>query len=100
MWDQGYSIADIKATLVEYCLVSLQTEESAMISFVVSALTKKPKLSFDPTTLCTLVEDSLAAYQEHAAFLPRRRPIAPTMPPKDNPLHPSPLAQPQHHKAQ
>ncbi|VDC03703.1 unnamed protein product [Peniophora sp. CBMAI 1063] len=78
MCDQGYSIADFKTTLVKYGLVSLQTDESVMISLIVAALTKKPELSFDPTTLRTLIEGNPAAFREYTAFLAERCSVAPT----------------------
>ncbi|VDC07963.1 unnamed protein product [Peniophora sp. CBMAI 1063] len=78
MWDQGYSIADIRTTLVKYGLVSLQTEETAMISLIVTTLTKKPELSFDPVMLRALIEGNPAASHEHATFLAERCPVAAT----------------------
>ncbi|KZV61589.1 ribonuclease H-like protein [Peniophora sp. CONT] len=80
MWDLGYSATDILSSMQRHCRsdTARPSDEAAVIALIVGELTKKPSLSYDPTTLRALVEGNPLASKAHEGFLADRCPVPST----------------------
>ncbi|KZV74250.1 ribonuclease H-like protein [Peniophora sp. CONT] len=76
MWYHGYSSGDIQRTMARYQVPAHPTDETAVISLLVGALTKDITLPFQAAALRALVENDPVAVKQHEAFLAARCPVA------------------------